>query len=492
AALAAADRALVAADRDLAATDAQLAALVPHEFPARHAALDDTGTTLDAQEQEIASETAALEQAAALHEATILARRTAAEEVARCRMAEQQSERQLAELTQRLAGASASAGGLTPHQAQADLDGIDAEIARLDRRIAETEQARERVAALEAEIERQRTRSGQARTAAARHRQHAESQRAEADRLDAELRQLRGPLPTVEAAALAAERFATAMEGAVTLLTELGSATIERDRAAQHLAERLAAVPAAARPAPGSSLAERLRQQESQRQQARDAASAAERHLAEARRRLDAIDQAAAALDRLNTELGPVTAEAERITRLDATVRGGGDNQRKISLATYVLAARLEQVAAAATTHLLRMSSGRYELVHHDDRYGGGPAGLGLRVRDGWTGEERDTATLSGGEAFYASLALALGLAEAVTSEAGGRPLDTLLVDEGFGSLDADTLEEVLGVLDELRAGGRAVGLVSHVAALAERIPSQLRVTPARSGSRAEVHLSIS
>ncbi len=82
--------------------------------------------------------------------------------------------------------------------------------------------------------------------------------------------------------------------------------------------------------------------------------------------------------------------------------------------------------------------------------------------------------TLSGGEAFYASLALALGLADVVQREAGGRPLETLLVDEGFGALDPDTLEEVLGELDELRAAGRAIGLVSHVPALAERIPAQL------------------
>jgi exonuclease SbcC len=112
-----------------------------------------------------------------------------------------------------------------------------------------------------------------------------------------------------------------------------------------------------------------------------------------------------------------------------------------------------------------------------------GRGGLALRVLDAWTGQERDPATLSGGESFSASLALALGLADVVTAEAGGAVLETLFVDEGFGSLDDDTLDEVMGVLDELRDGGRTVGLVSHVSELRQRIPVQLRVVKGRSGS---------
>jgi exonuclease SbcC len=149
-----------------------------------------------------------------------------------------------------------------------------------------------------------------------------------------------------------------------------------------------------------------------------------------------------------------------------------------------VLAARLEQVAAAASQRLDRMSSGRYQLAHAAT---GGNArdrgGLNLRVLDAWTGSDRDPATLSGGETFSASLALALGLADVVTAEAGGSQLDTLFVDEGFGTLDDDTLDEVMGVLDDLREGGRVVGLVSHVADLRQRIPVQLRVDKGRTGS---------
>ena len=114
---------------------------------------------------------------------------------------------------------------------------------------------------------------------------------------------------------------------------------------------------------------------------------------------------------------------------------------------------------------------------------GSGRSGLRLLVSDSWTGHDRDTSTLSGGETFLASLALALGLAEVVTASAGGAPLDALFVDEGFGSLDEETLDEVLDVLDGLREGGRLVGIVSHVPSLRDRIPSRLRVIKGTSGS---------
>ncbi|MFI1226398.1 MULTISPECIES: AAA family ATPase [unclassified Streptomyces] len=182
--------------------------------------------------------------------------------------------------------------------------------------------------------------------------------------------------------------------------------------------------------------------------------------------------------------LGPVRQEYERIARLAGLAAGtSADNERKMRLEAYVLAARLEQVAAAATARLRRMSSGRYTLVHSDARTGGRRAGLGLHVVDAWTGSERDTATLSGGETFFASLALALGLADVVTEEAGGVRLDTLFIDEGFGSLDDQTLDEVLDVLDSLREQDRSVGIVSHVADLRRRIPVRLEVVKERQGS---------
>jgi exonuclease SbcC len=221
------------------------------------------------------------------------------------------------------------------------------------------------------------------------------------------------------------------------------------------------------------------------------AAADAGRRLREATSARDAATRRCTDLDRLSARsaasvrrLAPLREEYDRVARLASLAAGtSADNERKMRLESYVLAARLEQVAAAATARLRRMSSGRYTLVHSDDRAGRGRSGLGLHVVDAWTGRERDTATLSGGETFFASLALALGLADVVTDEAGGVRLDTLFIDEGFGSLDEQTLDEVLDVLDSLRERDRSVGIVSHVADLRRRIHAQLEVVKGRSGS---------
>ncbi|MFJ4792104.1 AAA family ATPase [Kitasatospora purpeofusca] len=204
-----------------------------------------------------------------------------------------------------------------------------------------------------------------------------------------------------------------------------------------------------------------------------------------ARLRCEALAAIGRQLAELARSLAPELTRYARISRLAALAAGTStDNRLRMRLESYVLAARLEQVAAAASDRLVRMSGGRYTLVHSDDRGGGNKrSGLALRVVDAWTGTERDTATLSGGESFFASLALALGLADVVTDEAGGMPLDTLFIDEGFGSLDEHTLEEVMDVLDGLRERDRAVGIVSHVADLRSRIPAQLMVRKGRHGS---------
>lgn len=164
------------------------------------------------------------------------------------------------------------------------------------------------------------------------------------------------------------------------------------------------------------------------------------------------------------------------------------DNPLRMRLSGYVLAWRLSQVVDAANERLAGMTDSRYTLVHTDRRASRDTrGGLSLAVRDDWSGEERDPATLSGGETFLVSLALALGLADVVTAEAGGTSLDTLFVDEGFGSLDSETLDDVLDTLDELREGGRVVGVVSHVAEMRARIPVQLLVTKAPDGSRLRI-----
>ncbi|GAB3145163.1 AAA family ATPase [Microbispora hainanensis] len=207
-----------------------------------------------------------------------------------------------------------------------------------------------------------------------------------------------------------------------------------------------------------------------------------------AKARLDQLTGLAAELDAALRAYRPAE-ERHRLARRLAELATGtsGDNRWHMRLSAYVLGERLRQVVDAANDRLDHMSSGRYLLRHDLNRSAGdrgrSGGGLGLRVLDAWTGVERDPATLSGGESFITSLALALGLADVVTDEAGGAEIGTLFVDEGFGTLDDETLDDVLDILDGLREGGRAVGVVSHVAELRVRIPAQLRVVKGRSGS---------
>jgi exonuclease SbcC len=175
------------------------------------------------------------------------------------------------------------------------------------------------------------------------------------------------------------------------------------------------------------------------------------------------------------------TAElAERhavIQRLAHTVAGRPPNTHLMTLETFVLAAELEEIVERANLRLGEMSAGRYRLQHTDALARRRTAsGLGLEVMDSFTGHARSPQSLSGGETFLASLALALGLAEAVTANAGGIRLDTLFIDEGFGSLDTETLDLAMRTLDELRAGGRTVGIISHVETMKEQVPAQLQV----------------
>ncbi|MCW2743763.1 MAG: sbcC, partial [Mycobacterium sp.] len=226
---------------------------------------------------------------------------------------------------------------------------------------------------------------------------------------------------------------------------------------------------------------------------ARSALAEAEEAAQAARSRADALADQLAAVQDLAAQLAAAAREAEPVRARAAEVKAladlaagsGSDNALGMRLSAFVLAARLEQVALAASGRLQRMSGGRYTLLHSDDRRDRrSRGGLGLRVLDEWCGVEREPATLSGGETFLASLALALGLADVVTAEAGGERIDTLFVDEGFGSLDPEALEEVLDVLDQLRAGNRTVGLVSHVPEMRARITSRLHVVKEREGSR--------
>lgn len=211
---------------------------------------------------------------------------------------------------------------------------------------------------------------------------------------------------------------------------------------------------------------------------------AAQAQSQDASRRCAELELLAGAVDGRLATLRPLQVRRREVADLADLAGGQGANTFRMTLSAFVLAARLEEVAAVASQRLTRMTGGRYELVHSDALAArGARSGLGLSVRDAWTGQERSTSTLSGGETFLASLALALGLADVVQAEAGGAVIGALFVDEGFGSLDEATLEEAMDVLDGLRAGGRRVGLVSHVSELRARVPHQLHVRKGRAGS---------
>ncbi len=220
-------------------------------------------------------------------------------------------------------------------------------------------------------------------------------------------------------------------------------------------------------------------------EQAADALVSAEAAGAAAEQRAARLGSLVGTLHAALAAAAPLRDELALVGSVSQFVDGRSpDNRLQMRLSAYVLAARLSQVVDAANERLATMSDRRYAL-EHTGRRGAGETrgGLSLLVRDDWTGETRDPATLSGGETFVVSLALALGLADVVTHEAGGADLDTLFVDEGFGALDADTLDDVLDTLDALRDGGRVVGVVSHVPQMRERIPTHLDVHKGRHGS---------
>ncbi|MGW2407803.1 AAA family ATPase [Streptomyces sp. NPDC001739] len=444
--------------------------------------------------------------------------------------ARRQAEQRCQSAKEELAGAAATAGDSPVAELAAQVEELRAELAREHARGADLHAAREALERAEREHERRRTEQQQAERRAAARTSRREALDAERAALEEELTRARADCASV------AER-AGHLERQVARLAAAAEASRTAHSCAERLKEADAALSDAAhragfdtpqevagallRDEEWRALQQRLddRQRESAATEAEladlevsaaaalppadpDAAQAAHQQAA-ARLRTAATAHAtaedrAAALDRLSARaeadaraLAPARAAHDRIARLAALAAGtSGENERRMRLESYVLAARLEQVAAAASARLHRMSAGRYTLVHSDERAGGTRrSGLGLHVIDGWTGRERDTASLSGGETFFASLALALGLADVVTDEAGGTRLDTLFIDEGFGSLDEQTLDEVLDVLDSLRERDRSVGIVSHVADLKARIPAQLEIVKARTGSAVRHHV---
>jgi exonuclease SbcC len=350
-----------------------------------------------------------------------------------------------------------------------------AELARLAAELARLQGALEAARAARSSAVERRATAQAAATAAEQERAGAE-ERARAAAAEAD-------------AACAAAGFAglEACEGALlpeARRTELERSIEDRVVAAGAAEARRAALDAALAGAARPDLAAAIAAREAAEDAARAAAEAAvrlEKDLAavvEQERRSAELDGAVAALERRLEVLGRVADVAN------------GKNDLNMSLQRFVLAARLEEVAEAASARLQLMSQGRFRL-HHDTTvdHRAKASGLGLVVEDAWTGVvNRPAGALSGGESFLASLALALGLSDVVLRRSGGLRLDALFVDEGFGALDEETLDHAIRALEELRERGRLVGVISHVPELRRRIPARIEVHRGMDGSVATVH----
>ena len=190
-------------------------------------------------------------------------------------------------------------------------------------------------------------------------------------------------------------------------------------------------------------------------------------------------------------DLTALDEQARWLGNLADTVTGKLGGREKIRLETFIQMTYFDRILERANLRLQRMSGGQYQLLRREDPATvRGQSGLELDVLDHYNGSRRSVKTLSGGESFLASLALALGLSDEIQASSGGIRLDTMFVDEGFGSLDEDTLRLAMNALIELTEGERLVGIISHVGELKERIDRQIVVTKEKSGgSRAEIVL---
>lgn len=215
--------------------------------------------------------------------------------------------------------------------------------------------------------------------------------------------------------------------------------------------------------------------------------------LKKASERAAALKERTETLQKAVSDARAIEKELEDLRKEEGLIRGLYDltsgKKTRITLERYVLGTLLDDVANAANLRLLSMSRRRYSLHRMTDESGLGKGGLSLEVSDSFTGRSRPANTLSGGETFLASLSLALGLADVVQSRQGGVRLDTMFIDEGFGTLDPDSLNSAMNTLIDLQNTGRMVGIISHVPELEERIDARLCVTPAEKGSKAEFEI---
>lgn len=198
-------------------------------------------------------------------------------------------------------------------------------------------------------------------------------------------------------------------------------------------------------------------------------------------------------LKRIKQNDAAIHNQLEQTTELEQLVQTvSGDSDAKLGLERYVLRAELIEILQVANEHLKQLSSGRYFLqLHKEASTYQKDTGLEIDVYDDNVGQTRSVHTLSGGESFIAALSLALALGEVIQNESGGISIDTLFVDEGFGSLDQESLAMEMGALENIESNSRMIGIISHVTMLQESIPYQIKVQAQGQGKK-EHHVSYS
>lgn len=188
-------------------------------------------------------------------------------------------------------------------------------------------------------------------------------------------------------------------------------------------------------------------------------------------------------------KLNKISERAGILDNLSRTANGELKGKLRISFENYVLSSYFNMILIAANKRLKDMTSGQYELKRSDKKSGTAQTGLDLDVFDSYTGKERNITTLSGGESFKAALALALGLSDTVQRQSGGIKVDTMFIDEGFGSLDSDSLSQTMKILSELSGNKTLIGIISHVGELREQIDKKIIVTKTQKGSKLRLEI---
>lgn len=274
------------------------------------------------------------------------------------------------------------------------------------------------------------------------------------------------------------------------LAASLGRAELEeltaedREFDAQRL--QLSTAAAEARKAAGTGGPPDVEAFRSEYEKARNEAAEKEKLKEQARAERDELERISAGLREAEKKQENLGGRSRLLNELSMLLSGTIKN-RKLPFKYYVLEKYFSLIALNASVRLSEMTDSRYSLRSVEGaQVGNGRIGLELMVQDAYTGRERKAGTLSGGERFLCSLALALGLADTIRSRSSSRVLDSVFIDEGFGSLDEETLDRAVAVLDRVR-GGRMIGIVSHVQELKSRIPSQIEVEKGRSGSKVRI-----